>query len=221
MRILLVEDDRDLSKALSKVLEINKYDIDCCYDGLDVFEYLNYSSYDLIIMDVMMPKLDGISATRLIRNKKIFTPILILTAKGMLEDKIDGLDSGADDYLTKPFQMAELLARIRALTRRSQSIPELELGNITLNPNTLELKANKVIKLTNKEYKLMELLIHNKNSYLSTDKILNTIWSIDDDVDINVIWVFISSLRKKLEYIEADYTIKSLRGVGYHLEEIR
>ena len=130
------------------------------------------------------------------------------------------LDSGADDYLTKPFQMAELLARIRALTRRSQSIPDLELGNIRLDPNTLELTANKSIKLTNKECKLMELLIHNKNSYLSSDKILDSVWSLEDDVDINAIWVFISGLRKKLEAIGAEYTIKSLRGVGYRLEVI-
>ena len=116
--------------------------------------------------------------------------------------------------------MAELLARIRALTRRSQSIPDLELGNIRLDPNTLELTANKSIKLTNKEYKLMELLIHNKNSYLSSDKILDSVWSLEDDVDINAIWVFISGLRKKLEAIGAEYTIKYLRGVGYRLEVI-
>lgn len=219
MKILLVEDDKELSKALNKVLELTGYSIDSAFDGLEALEYVDYTSYDLIIMDVMMPKMDGITTVKKIRDKKIATPILILTAKSMIDDKVEGLDSGADDYLIKPFQTKELLARIRALTRRSQVIPNLEIGNIILDPNNYELKANKAVKLTNKEYKLMELLIHNKNGYLSSEKIIDSVWDMDEDTDINVIWVFISTLRKKLEFVEADYTIKSLRGVGYHLEE--
>lgn len=219
MKILLVEDDKDLSKALGKILIINKYDVDYAYDGLMALDFLNYSSYDLIIMDVMMPNMDGITAIKKIRNIKNMTPILVLTAKGMLSDKIEGLDSGADDYLTKPFQMAELLARIRALTRRSKSIPSLEIGNIKLLEGDYTITALKSIKLTNKEYKLMELLIHNKNIYLNSDRILEAIWDIDDDIDVNVLFVFISNLRKKLEQIGANYTIKSKRGIGYRLEE--
>lgn len=219
MKILLVEDDKDLSKALGKILIINKYDVDYAYDGLMALDFLNYSSYDLIIMDVMMPNMDGITAIKKIRNIKNMTPILVLTAKSMLSDKIEGLDSGADDYLTKPFQMAELLARIRALTRRSKSIPSLEIGNIKLLEGDYTITALKSIKLTNKEYKLMELLIHNKNIYLNSDRILEAIWDIDDDIDVNVLFVFISNLRKKLEQIGANYTIKSKRGIGYRLEE--
>lgn len=219
MKILLVEDDKDLSKALGKILIINKYDVDYAYDGLMALDFFNYSSYDLIIMDVMMPNMDGITAIKKIRNIKNMTPILVLTAKGMLSDKIEGLDSGADDYLTKPFQMAELLARIRALTRRSKSIPSLEIGNIKLLEGDYTITALKSIKLTNKEYKLMELLIHNKNIYLNSDRILEAIWDIDDDIDVNVLFVFISNLRKKLEQIGANYTIKSKRGIGYRLEE--
>ncbi len=218
MKILLVEDDKDLSKALGKILIINKYDVDYAYDGLMALDFLNYSSYDLIIMDVMMPNMDGITAIKKIRNIKNMTPILVLTAKSMLDDKIEGLDSGADDYLTKPFQMAELLARIRALTRRSKSIPSLEIGNIKLLEGDYTITALKSIKLTNKEYKLMELLIHNKNIYLNSDRILEAIWDIDDDIDVNVLFVFISNLRKKLEQIGANYTIKSKRGIGYRLE---
>ena len=219
MKILLVEDDKDLSKALGKILIINKYDVDYAYDGLMALDFLNYSSYDLIIMDVMMPNMDGITAIKKIRNIKNMTPILVLTAKSMLDDKIEGLDSGADDYLTKPFQMAELLARIRALTRRSKSIPSLEIGNIKLLEGDYTITALKSIKLTNKEYKLMELLIHNKNIYLNSDRILEAIWDIDDDIDVNVLFVFISNLRKKLEQIGANYKIKSKRGIGYRLEE--
>lgn len=219
MKILLVEDDKDLSKALGKILVINKYDVDYAYDGLMALDFLNYSSYDLIIMDIMMPNMDGITAIKQIRNIKNMTPILVLTAKSMLSDKIEGLDSGADDYLTKPFQMAELLARIRALTRRSKSIPSLEIGNIKLLEGDYTIEAIKSIKLTNKEYKLMELLIHNKNIYLNSDRILEAIWDIDDDIDVNVLFVFIFNLRKKLEQIGANYTIKSKRGIGYRLEE--
>lgn len=219
MKILLVEDDKDLSKALGKILVINKYDVDYAYDGLMALDFLNYSSYDLIIMDIMMPNMDGLTAIKQIRNIKNMTPILVLTAKSMLSDKIEGLDSGADDYLTKPFQMAELLARIRALTRRSKSIPSLEIGNIKLLEGDYTIEAIKSIKLTNKEYKLMELLIHNKNVYLNSERILEAIWDIDDDVDVNVLFVFISNLRKKLEQIGANYTIKSKRGIGYRLEE--
>lgn len=219
MKILLAEDDKDLAKALGKILILNNYEIDYAYDGIMALDFLNYSSYDLIIMDVMMPNMDGITAIKKIRSIKNMTPILVLTAKDLLDDKIRGLDSGADDYLTKPFQMAELLARIRALTRRSKSIPTLEIGNIKLLEGDYTIKALESIKLTNKEYKLMELLIHNKNIYLNSERILEAIWNIDDDIDVNVLFVFISNLRKKLDQIGANYTIKSKRGIGYRLEE--
>lgn len=221
MNLLLVEDDKELSKVLNKILTINEYRVTQAYDGVEALDYLARDHYDIIIMDVMMPRLNGIETLKRIRENKNSVPVLMLTAKSMTDDIVVGLDSGADDYLTKPFQMKELLARLRALSKRTQSIASLNIGNIELNPNTYELKAVNSIKLTNKEYKIMELLIHNSNVYLSTDRLLELIWDIDDDIDIGVIWVFISGLRKKLEKIGASYTIKASRGVGYRLEEIR
>lgn len=221
MNLLLVEDDKELSKVLNKILTLNEYKVTQAYDGVEALDYLKAMHFDLIVMDVMMPRLNGIETLKRIREDKNSIPVLLLTAKSMTDDIVTGLDSGADDYLTKPFVMKELLARLRALSKRTQTIASFNIGNIELNPNTYELKAESSIKLTNKEYKIMELLIHNNNVYLSTDKLLELIWDIDDDIDIGVIWVFISGLRKKLEKIGANYTIKASRGVGYRLEETK
>lgn len=221
MRLLLVEDDRDLSSAVKKLLEINKYEVDTAFDGLEALSYLEYGEYDGVILDVMMPKLDGIGVVKKMRANENNTPVLMLTAKAEIDDRVLGLDSGADDYLTKPFAAKELLARIRSITRRKGEVLEAyKFSNISLDPETFEVKAKESVRLTSKEYRLMEYLIRNKNVILSTERILDSVWEYDTEVELNVVWVFISSLRKKLEQIGANCTIRSLRGVGYRLEEI-
>lgn len=220
MKILLAEDEIDLSNTIKKVLELNKYDVDQAFDGQEALEYANYAEYDGIILDVMMPKLDGYSVVKKLRENNNSTPVLILTAKAEIDDKVTGLDSGADDYLTKPFVVKELLARIRALTRRKGDIAtNYVIGNTTLNPNTFELStASGTIRLTGKEYKLMEHLMRNQGVVLSTEKIMESVWEFDTEAEINVVWVFISSLRKKLESIGSNCIIKAMRGIGYRLE---
>lgn len=218
MKILLVEDDLDLVKVLNKILILNGYIVDCANDGIEALDYLRINSYDLVIMDIMMPRLDGISTLKKIRKDGNSVPVLLLTAKSMVDDKVEGLDNGADDYMTKPFQSKELLARIRALTRRQNQITTMSVGNLTLYPNTYEMRAEKTIKLTNKEFKVMEVLIRNTNSYLGSEKIMDSIYDISSDTEIGVIWVFISSLRKKLDEIGSNYNIVTRKGVGYRLE---
>lgn len=221
MKLLLVEDEKELSKVIKKVLEINKYEVDTAYNGLEALELIEYGIYDAIILDIMMPKVDGLTVVKKMRKAENNTPVLMLTAKAETDDKVLGLDAGADDYLTKPFAMKELLARIRAITRRKgEVVDSYKIGNTLLDSETFELCASSRVRLTTKEYRLMEYLIRNKNSLLSTEKILDNVWEYDTDVELNVVWVFISSLRKKLEKIHSEYTIKSVRGVGYQLEKI-
>lgn len=222
MRVLVVEDDRDISSAICKVLKINNFYTDAVYDGLEALKYLKYDDYDCVILDIMMPKLDGIATLKQMRENNDFTPVIILTAKADIDDKVDGLDAGADDYLSKPFSMKELVARAKALTRRKNTvINKFTLGNVTLNTSTFELSTeHDSVRLLNKEYQLMEMLMVNANILTSTDKIMNTIWGFDNDSEINVVWVNISSLRKKLVQIKANVTIKAVRGLGYLLEVI-
>ncbi|HBF86510.1 MAG TPA: DNA-binding response regulator [Clostridiales bacterium] len=218
MKLLLVEDERDLSDAVKKVLEISKYDVKTAYDGEEALAILNAEKFDGVILDVMMPKLDGVSVLKILREKGDQTPVLMLTAKAETDDKVSGLDAGADDYLTKPFVVKELLARIRAITRRSGLSDCYSVGNTTLDPNVSELKtANGSVRLTNKEFKLTEYLMRNKNILVSTEKIMDAVWDIESEAEINVVWVFISALRKKLELIGSDCKIKAVRGVGYKL----
>ena len=220
MKILVVEDDKDLSSAISRVLKLEKYEVDQAYDGEEGLDYIHQLEYDLIIMDVMMPKLDGLSVVKQMRSENNSTPVLMLTARSMVDDKVMGLDSGADDYLTKPFVVKELMARIRALTRRNNSILNTySYKDIILDPNTYELKSKNVVKLTSKEFKLMEFLIKNQGIFVSTEKILSSVWEFDSDVDVSVIWVFISTLRKHLESSGSNLTIKASRGIGYRLED--
>lgn len=222
MKILLVEDDRSIQEVLKEVFKLNNIDCESAYDGLEALEYLDYQNYDVVILDVMMPKLDGFGVLKAMRDKKNTTPVLMLTAKSEIDDKVLGLDLGADDYLSKPFIMKELLARIRALARRNTTIIEpYNIGNITLNPNTYEMSANSTVKLTNKEFGIMELLIKNKNNFLTPETMLDEVWGMEAEADINVLWVFMSSLRKKLEQIGASHKIKATRGVGYKLEVIQ
>ena len=219
MRLLLVEDERELSQAVKRVLEYHKYSVDVAYDGQQALDMVDPELYDGIIMDVMMPRVDGITAVKRIRERGINTPILMLTAKAEVDDKVLGLDVGADDYLTKPFAVKELLARIRALLRRKGEVAVYTIGNTTLDPDTFSLKAVSEVRLSNKEYRLMEYLINNRNSYSSTEKLMENVWDWESDAEINTVWVFVSTLRKKMEAIGSDYTIKASRGIGYRLEQ--
>lgn len=223
MRLLLAEDERELSHALCAVLKHNNYSVDAVFDGQDAYDYGLDSNYDGIILDVMMPKMNGIDVLKKLREAGVTTPILILTAKSEIEDKVAGLDAGADDYLTKPFVMAELLARIRSMTRRqSEFVPNLvKLGNLTLNRENYELSTEtSSVRLGNKEFQMMELLMNNAGRLIPTESFMERIWGYETEAEINVVWVYISYLRKKLSNLGANLEIKATRGVGYALEEI-
>lgn len=222
MRLLLAEDEKDLSKALCTILKHNNYSVDAVYNGQDALDYGLCENYDGIILDIMMPKKNGIEVLRELRQNGVSTPVLILTAKAEVDDKIFGLDAGADDYLTKPFSMGELLARIRAITRRkSEFSPNLlTAGNLTLNRETYELSVgDNAIRLGNKEYQMIEFLMSSPGRLISTEQFMERIWGYETEAEINVVWVYISYLRKKLVTLGADREIKAVRGVGYTLEE--
>lgn len=224
MRLLLAEDEKALSKALCAVLKHNNYSVDAVFDGQDALDYGLCENYDGIILDLMMPKMNGLDVLKQLREKGISTPVLILTAKAEVEDRILGLDTGADDYLTKPFAMGELLARIRAMTRRkSEFSPNLlTLGNLSLNRETFELSTEKdSFRLGNKEFQMIEMLMDNPNRLISTEQFMERIWGYETEAEINVVWVYISYLRKKLQTLGANLEIKATRGVGYTLEEIK
>lgn len=223
MRILFAEDERSLSRAVTALLEKNNYSVDPVYDGEEALAYLEAGNYDAVIMDIMMPKLDGLEALRRLRQQGNAIPVLLLTAKSEVADKVTGLDMGANDYLTKPFSTAELLARIRAMTRSQaggQVTSRLTLGNITLDQATFELSSpHGSFRLANKEYQMMELLLRNPRQLIPTERFLERIWGYDSDVELNVVWVYISYLRKKLAALKADIQIKATRNAGYSLEE--
>jgi len=221
MRILLAEDERSLSRALTAILSKNNYTVDQVYDGEEALRYVRTGDYDAAILDIMMPKLDGISVLKEIRKSGNLMPIIMLTAKSDVEDKIEGLDSGANDYLTKPFDANELLARIRAMTRVNtvQADSVLKYGNVTLDRVTCELSTpSGSVKLSGKEYQMLELLMQSPKMLISTEKFMDKIWGIDSDADISVVWTFLSYLRKKLASLDADIQIKAARGQGYFLE---
>ena len=222
MRILFAEDELALSKALTTILKRNNYSVDAVYDGQTALEYLEMDNYDCAILDIMMPKLDGISVLKEIRKKGMQIPVIMLTAKSEVDDKVLGLDSGANDYLTKPFEAKELMARIRAVTRIQtvQSDSLLKFGNLTLNQATFELSSSAgSISLANKEFQMLELLMSNPHHLISADGFFEKIWGYDSEAEVNVVWVYISYLRKKLEKLDADVKIKATRTVGYSLEE--
>lgn len=223
MRILLAEDEKALSRAVIKILEKNNYSADPVYNGREALEYLESGNYDLLILDVMMPVLDGISALKTLRADGNNIPVLMLTAKSEIDDKVLGLDSGANDYLTKPFNSKELLARIRVLTRGvSSSDSTLAFGNVTLDRALYKLSApGGSINLQNKEYQMLEMLMSNPNRVIPTERFMERIWGYDSEAEINVVWVYVSNLRKKLAGIGADVKIKASRNVGYSLEEVK
>lgn len=223
MRLLLAEDEKALSKALSTILERNKYSVDAAYDGQEALEYLDAGNYDGVILDIMMPKVDGITVLREIRKKGNLIPVLLLTAKSEVDDKVLGLDAGANDYLTKPFNARELLARIRAMTRTqtAQADSRLKIGNVTLDRATYELSTpSGSYRLANKEFQMMEMLMANPKNLISSERFMEKIWGYDSEAEINVVWVYISYLRKKLSALHANIQIKAMRNAGYTLEEM-
>ena len=223
MKLLYAEDERSLSEAVVDVLEYHKYKVDPVYDGQDALDYARNDRYDGIILDVMMPKRSGLEVLKALRAAGDKTPILLLTAKAEVEDRIEGLDLGADDYLAKPFAMGELLARIRAMLRRREDFtPDLlTLGNISLDRRSYTLSAgeNRVL-LPKLEFRLMELFLLNRGVWLSTEDILVKVWGYDTEAEIGIVWVYISYLRKKLASLGANVAIKAKRSIGYTLELI-
>ena len=220
MKLLLAEDEVELNQALSAVLKHNNYSVDSVYDGQEALDYLDMGEYDGVILDIMMPKKNGLEALREVRAKKNQVPVLILTAKSQLDDKVEGLDAGADDYLAKPFEMKELLARVRAITRRQSQLtePVLSFENITLDRAYFELGVGgEKIRLANKDFQMMEMLLTNPGQVISTDRFMEKIWGYDSDTEINVVWVYISNLRKKLSSLGANAEIKAVRNQGYSL----
>ena len=223
MRILIAEDEVSIAKALKVMLERNKYVVDAVYNGTDAVDYACTNVYDALILDIMMPGMDGIAALTAIRRSGVTTPALFLTAKAEVEDRVAGLDAGADDYLPKPFAASEFLARVRALTRRSGGYAPalLRLGNTTLDCGqyTLSTPAGS-LRLNNKEYQLMELLLRHPRQVFSSEHLMQKLWSMDSAAEMDVIWTYIGFLRKKLKLLEADVEIRTIRGAGYALEEL-
>ena len=224
MRLLFAEDEKSLSRAITAILKKNHYEVDAVYDGEEALAYLECGTYDGAILDIMMPKKDGLTVLKEIRRQGINTPVLMLTAKAEIDDRVLGLDSGANDYLTKPFAAPELLARIRAMTRTqmTQNTPSLSFGNLSLNQTSFELSSPSAsYQLTNKEFQLLELLMANPGQVISSDRLFEKIWGYESDADPSVIWVYISYLRKKLTALNASVRIRAIRNAGYRLEEIQ
>ena len=224
MRLLFAEDEKSLSRAITTILKKNHYEVDAVYDGEEALAYLECGTYDGAILDIMMPKKDGLTVLKEIRRQGINTPVLMLTAKAEIDDRVLGLDSGANDYLTKPFAAPELLARIRAMTRTqmTQNTSSLSFGNLSLNQTSFELSSSSgSYQLTNKEFQLLELLMANPGQVISSDRLFEKIWGYESDADPSVIWVYISYLRKKLTALNASVRIRAIRNAGYRLEEIQ
>ncbi len=221
MKLLYAEDEAAMSEAVVDILTYHKYAVDAVYDGEEALAYAHAEQYDGIILDIMMPKLDGLEVLRQLRKEGLRTPVLLLTAKGEVEDRIEGLDMGADDYLPKPFVMGELLARIRAMLRRREEFtPEiLTCGDVSLNLRSYELSANgQSFVLPKLEYRLMELLMLNQGMYLSSGDLLVRVWGYDTDAEIGIVWVYISYLRKRLAALGSYVTVRARRNIGYMLD---
>lgn len=224
MKLLYAEDEQAMSEAVTDILTYHKYIVDAVYNGKDALDYALADNYDGIILDIMMPEMSGIEVLRELRKKGCRTPILLLTAKSQVEDKIEGLDAGADDYLPKPFEMGELLARIRAMLRRREEFtPDiLTCGNLSLNMQSSQLSCgNQSFILPRLEYRLMEQLMLNQGIYLSSDELMAKVWGYDSNAEIGAVWVYISYLHKRLTALGANAEIKVKRGTGYTLEETK
>lgn len=222
MRLLLAEDERELSKALVTILKHNNYSVDAVYNGADALDYAETGVYDGIVLDIMMPQVDGITVLQRLRAAGNAVPVLLLTAKSEIDDRVLGLDAGADDYLTKPFATRELLARIRAMTRRrtERTAPVLSFANLTLDRSTFTLSTEQQsVRLANREYQMIEMMMENPGQIIPVERFMEKIWGYDSEAETNVVWVYISCLRKKLHLLGARVQIRVARNLGYSLEE--
>ncbi|MDE5591057.1 MAG: response regulator transcription factor [Acetatifactor sp.] len=222
MRLLIAEDDRDIAKALTALFEHNNYSVDAVYNGNDGYDYALEGNYDGIILDIMMPGMDGLEVLRALRNAEVKTPVLLLTARGEIEDRVSGLDAGADDYLPKPFAASELLARVRAMLRRRDNYQDeiLEFEGLSLNLSTFELSfQGGNLRLVSREFQMLQLLMQSPGSVISTEQFMERIWGWDSDVEVSIVWVYVSNLRKKIDKLGAPVNIRAVRGVGYCLEK--
>ena len=220
MKILLAEDTKDLNRNITLLLEHEKYDVDSAFDGEEALEFVKNDSYDCIILDIMMPKLDGISVLSDLRKRHILTPVLLLTAKAEVDDRVAGLDAGADDYLPKPFAMKELLARVRALMRRQPAYTseKVQVGDVLLDPGTFSLTSANSVRLSNREFETMMLLMSNPDMELSTDYLLEHVWKNEPDAMGDTVWLYISYLRRKLTMINSVTKITGEKGGSFKLE---
>ena len=223
MRILIADDEVSITRALKVILEKNKFSVDTVFNGTDALDYITNTNYDAAVLDIMMPGMSGLDVLTKARAAGIKTPVMLLTAKSEVEDRVKGLDCGADDYLPKPFATSEFLARVRALTRRSESYTHslISVGNLQLDCSRFMLCCgNETVSLSNKEYQLMELFMRNPHHVFSSERIMELIWGYEAEAEIDVIWTNISFLRKKLKQIGSEMELKTIRGAGYSLEEI-
>lgn len=225
MRLLLIEDEKRMAQALCEILRLENYEVDCCFDGIEGLNSIQSGIYDVIILDVMLPGINGYEVTKQARQSGVRTPILMLTAKSELDDKVTGLDIGADDYLTKPFMTKELLARIRALGRRNINTPDgtLTFGDIYLDTNTSTLYCNtggQSVRLGEKEYRILEYLIVNNGQILTREQFAVKIWGYDNEAEYNNVEVYMSFTRKKLAFVKSKTEIKAVRGIGYELRYV-
>lgn len=224
MRILIAEDEVSIAKALEVMLKKNKYAVDIVHNGLDALDFIGQYSYDGLVLDIMMPKMDGLTLLKEIRKQGNKTPVLFLTAKSEVEDRVAGLDAGADDYLPKPFAASEFLARVRALTRRSGNYVSsvITFGNTVLDCGEYSLSVkNEAVKLNNKEFQLMQLFMKYPHKVFSSELLMENVWGFDCESEMDVVWTYIGFLRKKLRQLNADIEIKTIRGAGYALEELK
>ncbi|MBS5936774.1 response regulator transcription factor [Clostridium sp.] len=223
MKLLLVEDEKELSEALVEILSKNKYVVDAVYDGEDGLNYALTDIYDVIVLDIMIPKLNGLSVLKELRKKEITTPIIMLTAKSQIEDRVQGLDLGADDYLTKPFAAEELFARLRSITRRKGNVINdnyLSYGDVRLDLNTYDLEVKgESIRLTLKEFEIIKYFMERPKVVVSKDDLITKLWGFDAEIEYNNIEVYISFIRKKLQHLNSRVNIVTIRGVGYRMEE--
>ena len=221
MRILIAEDDPKLLKSLAHIFELNHYVTDGVGNGIDAFDFASSGEYDGLVLDIMMPGMDGVTLLKKLRAKGITTPALFLTARSEIDQRIEGLDAGADDYLPKPFSTGELLARVRAMLRRKDNFtPDMLIfGELSLNRSTYELMCTgKTQALSGKEFQVMEMLMQNPNAIVTAEQLITHIWGWDTNVDTSVVWVHISNIRKKLETLAVPVAIKFVRNAGYMLE---
>ena len=220
MKLLLAEDEPAMSEAVTDILEYHRYQVDAVYDGIEALDYIHSGNYDGIILDIMMPGMSGLEVLKKIRQEGVRTPVLLLTAKSEIEDRIEGLDAGADDYLPKPFAMGELLARVRAMLRRREEYqPDLRsFGDLSLDSGTAELRCkDKKVVLPKVEYQMMEVLMLNHGIYLSSEDLLEKVWGYDTEADVGAVWVYISYLRKRIQAVGSAVRITAKRNIGYTL----